>query len=364
MKVPQFDLGRAARRIRPQLEERWARSVDRTSFIGGDEVAELERGFAELTGTGGCVGVANGTDALELALRALDLRPGDEVIVPAFTFVATATAVVLAGGVPVAVDVEPSTLNIDPQAAEAAVGAATVGVVGVHLYGRPCNLAALGALCERRGLWLVEDAAQAHGARFDGRPVGGFGRLASWSFYPSKNLGAFGDAGAVTGDEPELVERVRRLSNHGRIDHFTHRDLGRNSRIDALQAAVLNCRLPLLEADNERRRAIAATYRERLAGVEGLEPLGDRPGDLVAYHQMTVRHPRRDALREHLGRAGIGTTVFYPRPIHRQPVLAPWAASVHAPVAERAAETVLSLPMFPELTDVEVDAVCEAIRSF
>jgi dTDP-4-amino-4,6-dideoxygalactose transaminase len=211
---------------------------------------------------------------------------------------------------------------------------------------------------------MIEDAAQAQGAVSRGRPVGGIGRLASWSFYPSKNLGAFGDAGAVTGGDAELLERVRRLSNHGRIDHFTHGDVGRNSRLDALQAAVLNCRLPLLEGDNERRREIARVYRERLAGVAGLELPADRSEDVCVYHQFAVLHPRREALRDHLSGAGIGTTVFYPRPIHRQPVLEPWSRGVEAPVAERTAERVLCLPMFPELTDAEVEAVCEAVLSF
>ncbi len=364
MGVPQFDLGRAAARIRPRLEERWAALVDDTSFIGGSEVARFEESFARLAGSAGCVGVANGTDALELALRGLGIGRGDRVIVPAYTFVATGTAVLLAGAEPVPVDVDPETLNIDPAAVEAAIDESTTAVIGVHLYGRPFDVDPIAALCRRHDLRLIEDAAQAHGASYGGRSVGSLCDLASWSFYPSKNLGAFGDGGAITGNDAELLDRLRQLANHGRVDHFTHGDLGRNSRLDALQAAVLNCRLPLLEEDNTRRRAIAATYRERLASVEGLTFLADRDADVCSYHQLTVLHPRRDAVRQHLADRGIGTTVFYPLPIHRQEVLAAWSRDVEAPVAERAAETVLCLPMFPELTDAEVDEVCAGVLAF
>jgi dTDP-4-amino-4,6-dideoxygalactose transaminase len=264
----------------------------------------------------------------------------------------------------VVVAVEPATLNIDPAALERAVGERTRGVVGVHLFGRPFDVEAVAAICDRHGLWLVEDAAQAHGAGVGGRRVGTFGRLATWSFYPSKNLGAFGDAGALTGSDAALLGRVRRLANHGRSDHFTHAEPGRNSRLHALQAAVLSCRLPLLEGDNERRIAIAERYRRRLAGVDALELLADRPGDRSVYHQLTVLHPRRDALRRHLADAGIGSVVFYPRAVHQHQAVAPWLEGVAAPVAERAVGTVLSLPMFPELRDDEVDAVCDAVRAF
>lgn len=364
MRIPQFDLGRAAARVRRDVESRWARLLDDTAFVGGEEVAAFERTFGAYLGVEGCVGVANGTDALELALAALGVETGDEVVVPAFTFVATGAAVARSGARPVLVDVEPSTLNLDPSRVEEAVSERTVGVVAVHLYGRPCALDELAALCERHDLWLLEDAAQAHGARFAGRRVGTFGRLGTWSFYPSKNLGAFGDGGAVSGDDAELVERVRRLANHGRTDHFTHGELGRNSRLDALQAAVLNSRLTLLDADNERRRTIAALYRVGLAGAPGLELLDDPPEAESVYHQMAVLHPERDRLRRHLEELGIGSAVHYPRALHRQAALEPWAAGVDAPISERAAACVLCLPMFPEMTDAEVESVIEAVRSF
>jgi dTDP-4-amino-4,6-dideoxygalactose transaminase len=363
-KIPQFDLARAVARIRPELEGRWAEVLDTTAFVGGGQVAEFERSFASYLGVGGCVGVANGTDALELALRVLDLRPGDEVIVPAYTFIATAGAVGLLGGHTVFVDVEPQTLNLDPARVEAAISERTVGVIGVHLYGRPCDIEALTSICERHGLWFLEDAAQAHGARYEGRRVGGFGNLSTWSFYPSKNLGAFGDGGAVTSNDTAALERLRSIANHGRQDHFTHGEIGRNSRLDGLQAAVLNSRLALLDEDNERRREIAERYRVGLANCAQLEFLEDHPACESVYHQMTALHPRRDALREYLADAGIGTATHYPRALHQQAAFEYPTADVDAPVAERAAAEVLCLPMFAELTDDEIDAVCSRMLSF
>ena len=364
MKVPQFDLSRLVGRIEDDLWSRWRRLVADTAFVGGSEVETFESDFSDYLGAIGCVGVANGTDALELSLRALELAPGDEVIVPAYTFVATAAAVILEGGCPVLVDVEPGTLNIDAARAAERIGDRTVGIIAVHLYGRPCNLAGLTRLCETRGLWLIEDAAQAHGARSGQRRVGTFGELATWSFYPSKNLGCFGDGGAVTSWDEGLLARVRSLSNHGRDDHFTHGEPGRNSHLDALQAAVLNARLPLLDADNARRRAIAGVYRAELEGRGGIRFLDDAEGDQCVFHQLTILHPRRDALRDYLAAAGVGTAVHYPRALHQQGALAQACSGVDAPVAEEAARQVLCLPMFPELEDDEVAYVCDQVRSF
>jgi dTDP-4-amino-4,6-dideoxygalactose transaminase len=364
MNVPQFNLSRVVGRIEDDLWSRWRRLVGDTSFVGGSEVAAFESDYSDYLGAVGCVGVANGTDALELAMRALELAPGDEVIVPAYSFVATATAVILAGGRPVLVDVERGTLNIDVARATESIGDRTVGIIAVHLYGRPCDLPGLSQLCESRGLWLIEDAAQAHGARTGDRRVGTFGELATWSFYPSKNLGCFGDGGAVTSWDEGLLARVRSLSNHGRDDHFTHGEPGRNSRLDALQAAVLNARLPLLDADNERRRAIAAIYRGQLEGHADIRFLDDLESDECVFHQMTLLHPRRDDLREHLAAAGVGTAIHYPLALHQQDALASASDGVEAPVAEEAARQVLCLPMFPELKDDEVAYVCEQVLSF
>jgi dTDP-4-amino-4,6-dideoxygalactose transaminase len=363
--IPGFDLQRAVAQVGEEVHEKWLSLTERTAFVGGAEVEVFEQSFADYLSAAGCVGVANGTDALELAIRALDLQPGDEVVVPSYTFIATAAAICLAGGRPVFADVESATLNLDADDLRRRITDRTVGVIGVHLYGRPFEVDAIAAICRQQGLWLIEDAAQAHGARWHGSSVGSFGRLATWSFYPSKNLGCFGDGGAVTGNDTELLNRVRLLANHGRTAHYEHSEVGRNSRLDALQAAVLNCRLPGLEADNERRRQIAQVYCKTLARVGDLRLLEDRPDTLPVFHQMTVLTSQRNELREHLSARGIGTAIHYPRALHLQPAFATdgWPVS-DLPVAEAAGEQVLCLPMFPQLTDAEVDTVCEAVVDF
>lgn len=368
MKIPAFNLDRATADLEDALARRWAEQVAAGAFVGGPEVEAFEREYAEFLGAAGVVGVANGTDALVVALRALGLEPGQEVILPAFTFIATASSVALAGGVPVFADVDPETLDLDPEDAERRVTPRTVGVVGVHLFGRPYDVDAIGALCRRHGLWSIEDAAQAQGARVGGRRVGTLADLACWSFYPTKNLGAFGDAGAVSGGDRELLDRVRRIANHGREQHYFHSELGTNSRLDALQATVLRLRLARLEEGNERRRAIAARYRDALAPATEAGTVDlpvDAEGSEPVYHQFTLLTDRRDALRDHLAEAGIGSGVYYPLPLHRQPALARFVPpGLELPVSERAAERALSLPMFPELEDAEVEAVCRAVEAF
>jgi dTDP-4-amino-4,6-dideoxygalactose transaminase len=359
-----FDLGRAARRIDGELRRRWDALLERTAFIGGDEPSDFERDFTAFLDVRHCVAVANGTDALSLALRSLGVGPGDEVIVPAFTFIATAESVSLLGATPVFADVDPDSLNLDFDDAAGRLSARTVGILGVHLYGNPFDVDRALDLCRERGLWLVEDAAQAHGARWKGRPVGGFGRAATWSFYPSKNLGCFGDGGAVTTNDEELARRVRLLANHGATARYHHEIPGANSRLDALQAAVLNCRLPLLARDNVRRDAIAARYGAYLADARGIMALPRSPHGEAVWHQFTVRCARRDALQAFLAERGIGTAVHYPEPLHRQPAFSDLGQPPVLPVAERAAAEVLCLPMFPELTDDEVERVGEALVSF
>jgi dTDP-4-amino-4,6-dideoxygalactose transaminase len=363
MNVPVFNLQRARERIAEPLAERWHRILEDTAFVGGQEVEEFERAFAGFLGAAGCVGVGNGTDALTLALRALDLGPEDEVLVPAFTFFATWESVVLAGGRPVAVDIDPETYLLDLEAAARAVGKRTVGMVGVHLYGCPMTIDAVDAFCGEHGLWFVEDAAQAHGASIGGRSVGTLGRLAAWSFYPSKNLGCFGDGGAVTSDDPELLERVRRLANHGQTGRYEHALVGTNSRLDALQAAVLNCRLPLLDDDNRRRGEIVEQYRSRLA-KHGLVFQEIPESGQSAWHLATVRSSERDGLVAWLREGGIGSAIHYPRAIPEQPVLEGTTMAHEVPEASRAGREVVSLPLFPELTDEEVATVCDAVEGF
>jgi dTDP-4-amino-4,6-dideoxygalactose transaminase len=364
LQVPYLDLGRMRSRIAAPLEQRWQRILAESAFVLGPEVREFEARYAAYLEVEACAGVANGTDALILALRALGVGAGDEVIIPAFSFFATVEAVLLLGGVPVFADIDAATFNLDPADAAARVTSRTVGILGVHLYGRPFDVDAVLRLCERHGLWLMEDAAQAHGAIWGGRRVGGCGRLAAWSFYPTKNLGCFGDGGAVTGNDRELVERVRRLANHGQEGRYHHVEVGVNSRLDSLQAAVLNCRLPLLDGDNDRRRELACRYYGGLAGVGDLAlPPPDPPGSRSVYHQLTVRTAHRDALKAWLGERGIATSIHYPSPLNRQPALAGTPGD-ELPVAAAAAAQVLCLPMFPELADEEVEAVCEAVRDF
>ncbi|HXT21642.1 MAG TPA: DegT/DnrJ/EryC1/StrS family aminotransferase [Thermoanaerobaculia bacterium] len=351
--------------LRPELLARWQDLLARTAFVGGAEVEAFETAFARYLDAPGCVAVANGTDALVVALHALGVRPGDEVLVPAFTFFATAEAVVWAGAVPVPVDVEPDTFNIDVEDAASRSTARTVGIIPVHLYGQPCDLDAALALCRKRGWWLLEDAAQAQGARWRGRRVGGFGALAGWSFYPSKNLGCFGDGGAVTGADVDALARVRLLANHGRVEHYRHGAVGTNSRLDALQAAVLNLRLVRLDADNERRVALVERYRAGLADVGDLRlpvvPEGAEP----VWHQLTVRTAARDRLRQHLHERGVGSAIFYPIPLHQQPALAAHVPpDLELPASEAAAREVLSLPLYPQLLESQVDEVCAAVRDF
>ncbi|MGH9362203.1 MAG: DegT/DnrJ/EryC1/StrS family aminotransferase, partial [Thermoanaerobaculia bacterium] len=363
--VPYLDLSRARARIAEELEARWRRVLETNAFVLGPEVREFEERFAAFLEVPACAAVANGTDALVLALRALGLRPGDEVLVPAFSFFATAEAVILLGGRPVFCDVEPETLNLDPRDAASRVTPRTVGIIGVHLYGRPFDVPAVQALCARHGLWLLEDAAQAQGARLDGKRVGGLGALASWSFYPTKNLACFGDGGAVSGPDRELVERVKRLANHGQTSRYHHVEVGTNSRLDSLQAAVLNCRLPRLDADNARRRELACRYHGGLAGLGDLRLLQDPPGAVSVYHQLTVRTARRDELAQHLSVRGVGSSVHYPSPLHRQPALAGLIPDPgELPVATAAAREVLCLPLYAELTDRELEQVCEAVHGF
>jgi dTDP-4-amino-4,6-dideoxygalactose transaminase len=371
LQVPYLDLSRARRRIAVQLAERWQHILDDNAYVLGPEVREFERRFGAFLGVEGCIGVGNGTDALILALRALDLAPGDQVIVPAFSFFATAEAVLIAGGEPVFADIDPATYNLDAADAAARITDRTVGILGVHLYGRPFDVDAVQHLCDRHGLWLVEDAAQAHGALYGGRRVGGFGSLAAWSFYPTKNLGCYGDGGAVTGNDRQLTEKVKLLANHGQTARYTHIAIGVNSRLDSLQAAVLNCRLALLEADNARRRELAARYHAALAGIGDLALPPDAPGSISVYHQLTIRTARRDDLMRHLAEQGIGSSIHYPSPLHLQPALASRTRAAGGasgagdlPVATAAGAQVLCLPMYPELADEEVDAVCAAVRGF
>ena len=363
--IPYLDLSRARHAIESELYVRWRSIADANAFILGPEVKQFEQAFAAFLGATAVVGVGNGTDALVIALRALGAGPGDEVLVPAFSFFATAEAVVLVGATPVFCDIDPATFNLDPAELERRATPRTRGVVGVHLYGRPFDADAIGAFCRARGLWLIEDSAQAHGAKYKGRRVGTLGDLSAWSFYPTKNLGAFGDAGGVSGMDADLMRKVFRLANHGQTSRYHHVEIGTNSRLDSLQAAVLNLRLARLEEDNARRRSLAAIYHEGLAGVGDLRFPLDRPEDEPVFHQMTIATARRDELQKFLAERGVGSSVHYPSPLHRQPALAALLpAPPELPHTERAAAQVLCLPMFAELEPAEAAGAVDAVRAF
>jgi dTDP-4-amino-4,6-dideoxygalactose transaminase len=359
--VPFFDLRRQYETIRYELEPTVLDALSSTEYILGAEVQRFEGEWAAFCGTDHAVGVASGTAALGLAYQALGISDGDEVVVPANTFIATILPLVRRGARPVLVDCDEYGL-IDVESAAAAVTRRTKAIVGVHLYGHPCDTDSLGALCDERGLVLVEDAAQAHGAERRGRRAGSLGRIAAFSFYPGKNLGAAGDAGAVTTDDEELATRIRMLRDLGQRRKYDHVLLGTNERLDTLQAAVLRVKLRRLEDWNELRRAHAERYSELLDGVVTTPRAPE--GTVSAWHLYVVRTPLRDQLRDRLSEEQIGHGMHYPLPLHLQPVLAGLGYSEgDFPVAEEWARTLLSLPMFPELEPEEIERVAAAVRS-
>jgi dTDP-3-amino-3,4,6-trideoxy-alpha-D-glucose transaminase len=348
---------------RDEIDAAVRRALDSGWFVLGREVEAFEREFAAWVGVRHCIGVGNGTDAIEIALRALNVGAGDDVITVSHTATFTAIGIAGAGARPVFVDVDAHSYAMDPRAAGRAVTKQTKAIVPVHLYGEPADLEAI----EREtggSLAIIEDAAQAHGAMLRGKRVGSIGKLACFSFYPSKNLGAFGDGGAVTTNDDGLAERVRQIRNGGQADRYRHEVLGVNSRLDELQAAILRAQLPHLDAMNARRREIAARYRHGLAGLSGLELPRAEPSDMsFVFHLYVVRSQRRDALREALARLGIAAQVHYPIPAHRQPAFAEPGGPVSLPVTERFCQEVLSLPMYPSLGNAEVDEVIAAVRT-
>jgi UDP-N-acetyl-3-dehydro-alpha-D-glucosamine 3-aminotranferase len=360
-KVPFLDLTRQHRALRAELLGAVERVLDSSHFVLGAEGRALEAELAALAGVRHGIGVGSGTDALRLALSAVGVKPGDEVITPAFSFVASASTIVMAGATPVFVDIEPVTFGLDPELLERALTPRTRAIVAVHLYGHPARIDRIADLARRHGLALVEDAAQAVGATWDGRPIGGWGDAACLSFYPTKNLGACGDGGLLLTDRDDVAAHLRRLRHHGDSGRYQHVELGYCSRLDEVQAAMLRVKLGRLEGWTETRRRLAARYREGLAGLSLGLPQEDPRGRHI-YHVFTVRHPRRDALAEVLADLGVGTMVHYPRAVPDQPLFG-LDAERHWPQAWRAAREVLSLPCYPEMTDAEIDGVVTAVRT-
>jgi dTDP-3-amino-3,4,6-trideoxy-alpha-D-glucose transaminase len=352
------------RRKRSEIDAAISRVLARGWFILGEEVRSFEEEFAAAIGAEHVVGCASGTDAITLALAAAGARPGDRVLVPANTCTATLAGVRQAGATPVLADPDPETLTLDARAAQAAAGPVPPFLLPVHLYGGIADLDGLGALAERHGAALLEDCAQSHGARWRGRAAGTFGRAAAFSFYPSKNLGAYGDGGAVATNDASVATRVRELREYG----WTRRDFsereGWNSRLDEIQAAILRAKLPWLERENTRRREIADRYDAAFADLP-LARLSARPFSTPVRHLYPVRFARRDALRAHLAARGVETGVHYPVPLHLHPAYAFLGyGRGDFPVAEAASDTTLSLPLHPDLADAAVETVIDAVRSY
>ncbi len=382
--LPFLDLRAEYQSLKHEIDAAVMRTLDSGWYILGREVAAFEAEFATYLagdqpaatdeGRGGqsqiqtpnakleCVGVNSGTDALQLALWACQVGPGDEVITVAHTAVATAAAIRLTGATPIFVDVDPITFTMDPTALEAAITQHTKAVIPVHLYGHPADMTSILELAYARGLRVIEDCAQAHGARYHGQPVGALGDLACFSFYPTKNLGALGDGGAVVGRDPALVDRVRRLREYGWTPQarYISQEEGMNSRLDELQAAILRVKLRYLDQWNARRRSIAARYSSRLP-VSITRPV-ERPHCTHVYHLYVARIADRDGFRQRMQAGGVGTAIHYPAPIHQQPAYAQFAAGCRLPHTERLADEIVSLPMHPHLSEAQIEQVVEAAQ--
>lgn len=365
MKIPLVDLKAQNAALKPELDAAMARVIERSTFILGEEVATFERAFADFCGTTApAVGVASGSAALHLSLLACNVGPGDEVITTPWTFAATVEAIINVGARPVFADVDLETYLLDPGKVAAALTTRTKAIIPVHIYGHPADMDPIMDLSRSRGLYVIEDAAQAHGAVYRGKTVGGIGHLACFSFFPSKNLGAFGDAGAVTGTDDKLLERVRRLRDHGRTAKNEHIEAGWGERMDALQAAILGVKLTKLSAWNDRRRAHARRYTAALADHGIVTPVESADCRHV-YNLYVIRTARRQAMLNHLQRQDIAVAVHYPVPLHRQPAYRTWGPSSGAlTIAERLGDEVLSLPVFPELAPEQQAFIVGEVLAF
>ena len=362
MSIPFVDLKAQYATIKDEVTQAISEVVESAWFIGGPRVAEFEKNFTAYVGAKYGVGASSGTTALHLGLAALGIGSGDEVITAANTFIATSEAITHAGATPVFVDVEDSTLNIDPARIEAAITPKTRAIIPVHLYGQPVDMDTIRELAQKHNLKVIADAAQAHGATYHGERQGILGDVTCYSFYPGKNLGAYGDAGIVVTDDKDVADRAEMLANHGRHEKYTHKVEGYNYRLDAIQAAVLNVKLAHLDEWTEKRRSRARRYNEAFAGGP-VRPVGEVEGRTCVYHLYVIRTRDPEKLGSALGEKGIATGIHYPIPLHLQEAYKHLGLGKGAfPVAEKAAEEILSLPMYPELTDEMVDEVVAAVK--
>ena len=363
--VPFVDLVAQYRAIASEIEVAVNDVLSRCNFVLGTQVEEFERAFAEFVACQHAVGVSSGLDALRLALASLGIGPGDEVIIPANTYIATALAVTAQGARPVLVDCDPSTYTIDVHRIERAITARTRAIIPVHLTGQSADMDPILDLAAQYGLRVVEDAAQAHGTRYKGRPCGAMGDAGCFSFYPGKNLGAYGDAGLVTTNDKLLADRLRRLRNYGQQQKYEHTEKGLNARLDTIQAAILNVKLKYLAGWNEARARHATSYASRLEGLPGLRLQSCSPASTHIFHLFIVESDRRNGLQRYLEDSGIQTGIHYPKPIHLQTAYKDLGYTLgDFPETERLADQMLSLPMFPELTEQQIDLVCDAVASF
>ena len=363
-KVAYLDLVAQMRPLRREIDTAIARTLDHCTFCLGPDVAQFEKDFAAFCGAKHCLGFNSGTSALHVAMVLLNVGPGDEVITTPFTFVATSWAISYVGARPVFVDIEDATFNLDPKLVESSMTLRTRAILPVHLYGHPCDLAALLAIGRRLNVPLVEDAAQAHGANYHGHTVGTAGVMSCFSFYPGKNLGAYGEGGALVTNDDAFAARARSLREHGSSQRYFHDEVGFNYRMEGLQGAVLGVKLKHLADWTRERRRVAHRYHELLAGTPLQLPIEAARVE-SAYHLYVVRHPRRDELKQHLDAHDIGCALHYPLPLHLQKCYATLGYKAgDFPVAERAARECLSLPIYPELTDGQIQRVAEVIHSF
>jgi len=363
--IPVVDLRAQYQNLKSEMDAAIEEVLREGSFIRGQACQRFETEFAAFCGVSSACGVANGSDALFLALKALGIGPGDEVITTPFSFIATAEAISRNGARPVFADIDEKTMNLDPRAVASRLTEKTKAIIPVHLYGHPAPMEDLARISRDRKIEIVEDAAQAHGAEYQGKRAGALGDVGCFSFYPTKNLSAAGDAGIVISNDSTLVERVRLLANHGERSRYEHLLEGVSSRLDSLQAAILRVKLRHLNAWNERRRQLATIYLQELEDVSELRLPRETPGCRSVYHQFTIRTKRREALRRHLETNGIASAIHYPLPLHLQPAYASLALEKGSfPVAERTAEEVLSLPIYPELSEHDVRQVAKKVRDF
>lgn len=364
MKVPFLDLYSQHKPLEAEFEEAFRSVMKSSSFAGGPAVAAFEQDFSRYCGSAHAVGMGSGTEALWLALLACGVGPGDEVITVSATFAATVEAIVQCGATPRFVDIREEDAAMDPSQLESALSERTRALIPVHLYGQPADMDPIMAFARKHGLFVIEDAAQAHGAHYKGRKAGTLGDVGCFSFYPGKNLGAFGDAGAAVTNDSALAEKMRALRDHGQTAKYNHEFFGWNARMDGIQAAVLKIKLRGLDEANDLRRAHAGAYDRALAGIETLQLPVETPETRHVYHIYAVRTPHRDEVRRHLSASGIDTGIHYPVPVHLQKAYSQLGYSLGSlPVTEALSGETLSIPMFPGMTSVQIDAVAEELRN-